>query len=95
MKAKAAVLAALFMTFNASAAINRDTAEAIALREVPGAQIAGGALDKLNGRLVWSFDLSKPGSRNFTEVTIDAESGKVLGVRLETPAEQAGWTQPL
>jgi len=83
------------MTFNAHAAISRDTAEAIALKQVPGAQIAGGALDRLNGRLVWAFDLSEPGSRNFIEVTIDADTGRVLSVRLETPAEQVGWTQPL
>lgn len=76
------------MTFNACAAIGRDKAEAIALRQVPGAEIAAGALDKLKGRLVWSFDLSQPGSRNFTEVTIDAETGNVLEVKLETPAEQ-------
>lgn len=83
------------MTFNASAAINRDAAEAIALKHVPGAQIAGGSLEKVNGRLVWSLDLSKPGSKNFTEVNIDADTGKVLSVRVETPAEQVGWTQPL
>ena len=96
MKPKTAVLAALFfMTFSAGAAINRDKAEEIALRQVPGALIAGGSIEKQNGRLVWSFDLSKPGSRNFTEVTIDADTGRVLAVRLETPAEQVGWTQPL
>ncbi|MGQ0652001.1 MAG: PepSY domain-containing protein [Betaproteobacteria bacterium] len=80
----------LAFSLSAAAAISRDKAEAIALKQVPGAQIAGGSLDKLNGRLVWSLDLNQPGSRNFTEVTIDAESGKVLRVRLETPADQVG-----
>jgi len=83
------------LVWDAAAAISRDKAEAIALRQVPGATIAAGALDKLKGRLVWSFDLSRPESRNLTEVVIDADTGKVLAVRLETPAEQVGWTQPL
>jgi len=85
----------LLSSITAHAAISRDTAEAIALRQVPGAEIAGGSLDRLDGRLVWSLDLTQPGSRNFTEVIVDAESGKVLRVRLETPADQVGWTQPL
>jgi uncharacterized membrane protein YkoI len=98
MKLKAALLGAclaLSMTFNASASINRDRAEEIALKRVPGAIISSGALDKVDGRLVWSFDLSQPGSKNFTEVLIDADNGKVLSVRVETPAEQVGKTQPL
>lgn len=84
-----------FFSLSAAAAISRDKAEAIALKQVPGAHIAGGSLDRLRGRLVWSFDLSQPGSRNFTEVTIDAETGRVLAKRLETPADQVGWMAPL
>jgi uncharacterized membrane protein YkoI len=96
MKAKTALLiATAFMTFNAYAAISRDKAEAIALRQVPGAQISGGGLEKAQGRDVWTFDLSTQSSKNFTEVVIDAESGKVLSVRVETPADQVGKTQPL
>ena len=95
MKAKTALLATLFMTFNAYAAISRDKAEAIALKQLPGSQIVAGGLEKAQGREVWTFDLSVPNSRNFTEVVIDAESGKVLSKRLETPADQVGKTQPL
>jgi uncharacterized membrane protein YkoI len=78
------------LVWDAAAAISRDKAEAIALAQVPGAQVAGGALDKLNGRLVWALDLAQPGSKNLTEVVIDADTGKVLSVRLETPADQVG-----
>jgi len=95
MNPKMALLAGLLVTFDANAAIGRDKAEAIALQQVPGAQISGGGLEKANGREVWTFDLSTPSSRNFTEVVIDAESGKVLSVRVETPADQVGKTQPL
>ena len=90
-----AACAALLVVSNVHAAVNRDTAEQIALRQVPGANIVGGGLEKVRGRLVWTFELATPQSRNFTEVAIDHETGKVLTVRLETPAEQVDKTQPL
>lgn len=96
MHTKILVLASLFLVSNAWASINRDAAERIALREVPGANIVGGGLEKAHdGRYVWTMELATRKSRNLTEVVIDAESGKVLTVRLESPADQVGKTQPL
>jgi uncharacterized membrane protein YkoI len=88
-------LSSFFAIQTAHASVNRDTAEEIALKQVPGGNIVGGGLEKANGRLVWTLELAVPTSRNVHEVVIDADSGKVLSVRIETPAEQVGKTQPL
>ena len=69
--------------------ISRAEAEKIALARVPGGKTISGKLEKEKGRQIWSFDISMPGSRNITEVWVDARTGKVVHVVLETPAEQA------
>jgi hypothetical protein len=69
--------------------ISRAEAEKIALARVPGGKTLTGKLEKEKGRQIWSFDISMPGSRNITEVWIDARTGEVLSTQIETPAEQA------
>jgi hypothetical protein len=69
--------------------ISRAEAEKTALARVPGGKTISGKLEKEKGRQVWSFDISMPGSRNITEVWIDARTGEVIGTQIETPAEQA------
>jgi hypothetical protein len=69
--------------------ISRAEAEKTALALVPGGKTISGKLEREKGREVWSFDISMPGSRNITEVWVDARTGKVVHVVLETPAEQA------
>jgi uncharacterized membrane protein YkoI len=56
---------------------------------VPGGKTISGKLEKEKGRQVWSFDISMPGSRNITEVWVDARTGAVVATTIETPAEQA------
>jgi hypothetical protein len=69
--------------------LSRAEAEKIALARVPGGKTISGKLEKEKGRQVWSFDISMPGSRNITEVWVDARTGEVVGTQIETPAEQA------
>jgi len=69
--------------------ISRAEAEKIALARVPGGKTISGKLEKEKGRQVWSFDISMPGSRNITEVWVDARTGEVVSTQIETPAEQA------
>ena len=69
--------------------ISRAEAEKIALARVPGGKTISGKLEKEKGRQVWSFDISMPGSRNITEVWVDARTGEVVGTQIETPADQA------
>jgi hypothetical protein len=69
--------------------IDRATAEKTALARVPGGQIRESELEKEHGKLVWSFDISRSTSADITEVQIDAMTGEVVAVEIETPADQA------
>ena len=40
-------------------------------------------LEKENGKLIWSFDLTTPTSKNVTEVNVDAVTGDVISVEKE------------
>ena len=71
------------------AKVSRADAEHTALAKVPGGTIKDGELEKEKGKLIWSFDISVPGSADIKEVAVDAISGAVLSVETETPAQQA------
>ena len=70
------------------AKISKAQAERIALSHAPGGTIKEGELEKENGRLIWSFDISTPGSVDTTEVNVDAQSGQVVSVSKETPVQE-------
>jgi hypothetical protein len=82
------VLAALH-ELQADAKVTRAAAEKIALAKVPNGKIKSGELEREHGKLVWSFDISTPHSKNITEVQVDAKTGKILVVEMETPQDQA------
>lgn len=71
------------------ARISQAQAQTIALARVPNGTIKEGDLEKEKGILIWSFDIATPGSPNITEVAVDAHSGQVVSVDVETPAQQA------
>ena len=71
------------------AKISKADAEKTALSKVPGGTIKDGELEKEKGKLIWSFDIATPGSANITEVAVDAITGAVVAVDVETPADQA------
>lgn len=73
----------------ASGKIRREAAQASALAKVPGGTVKDGELEKENGKLIWSFDIAIPGSKDIKEVAVDAITGAVLSVDTETPADQA------
>lgn len=73
----------------AEAKVSRLDAETTALAAVPGGVIKEAELERENGMLVWSFDVSTPGSKDITEVQVDALNGKVVSVEKETPSDQA------
>jgi uncharacterized membrane protein YkoI len=73
----------------AQAKITKATAEKTALAKVPNGTIKSGELEKEHGKLVWSFDISTPHSKNITEVQVDAKTGKIAVVEIETPKDQA------
>lgn len=75
------------------ASVMRSEAEKIALTKVPHGAIQTGDLEKEHGKLVWSFDIARPGTKEITEVHVDAKTGRILLVKNETPAEQAAELQ--
>src|ERR1039458_7162093 len=72
----------------AQAKISKEQAQQTALAKAPGGTIKEGELEKEKGKLIWSFDISTPGSPNTTEVNVDAITGDVISVETETPAQQ-------
>lgn len=73
----------------AKAKISKAAATKIALAKVPGGKVKDSELEEENGKLIWSFDIATKGSKDITEVAVDAITGEVVSVATETPAQQA------
>lgn len=68
--------------------ISKPEAKKTALARVPNGKIKDSELEQENCKLVWSFDIATKGSKDITEVQVDATTGKIVSVAKETPAEQ-------
>jgi hypothetical protein len=64
-------------------------ARKLALGKVPGGQVKSAELEREHGVLIWSFDITMPNNKNITEVAVDAKTGKIANVEIETPEQQA------
>ncbi len=73
----------------AQAKVPEAKAQKTALAKVPGGSIRSSELEQERGKLIWSFDIAMPRSRNVTEVQVDAKTGKIVSTQIETPADQA------
>ena len=73
----------------AEAKVSQEDAQKTALAKVPGGAVKESELEKEHGKLIWSFDIATPDSKDIMEVEVDAVTGAVLGVDKET-AEAAG-----
>src|SRR5215470_14758346 len=73
----------------AQAKVSRADAEKAALAKVPGGTIKEGELEKEKGKLIWSFDISTPGSSDIKEVQVDAITGAVVSIETETASAEA------
>ena len=72
----------------AQAKITKAEAEKIALAKVPGGTIKEGEIEKEKGKIIWSFDIATPGTKDIIEVQVDAMTGDVIDVSKETVADQ-------
>ena len=72
----------------AQAKVSEADAQATALAKVPGGAVSSSELEKEHGKLVWSFDIAKAGSKNVTEVQVDAKTGKIVSTKTETPDQE-------
>ena len=73
----------------AKAKITKAEAMKTALAKVPAGKVKEGELEEENGKLIWSFDIATKGSKNITEVAVDAITGEIVAVATETPADQS------
>jgi uncharacterized membrane protein YkoI len=72
----------------ARAKITRAEAQKIALGKVPNGVVKEGGLEEEHGQLIWSFDISSPGTKEITEVAVDAISGQIIAVDQESPEKE-------
>jgi len=72
----------------AQAKISKEQAQQTALAKIPGGTAKEGELEMEKGKLIWSFDISTPDSKDITEVAVDAITGDVASVEKETPGQQ-------
>ena len=73
----------------AEAKVTEVEARKTALAKVPEGSIKSAELEKERGKLIWSFDVAMPRSRDITEVQVDARTGKTVTTQIETPTDQA------
>ena len=73
----------------AEAKVTEAAARTTALAKVPNGTVQSSALEKERGKLVWSFDISQPTTKDLTEVQVDATTGAIASVKKETPAQEA------
>ena len=66
--------------------VTKHQAKKIAMARVKGGAIKSVELEKENGMLNWSIDVAQPGKKNITDVWVDAATGRVTAVEVETPA---------
>lgn len=66
--------------------ITMDQARKAALAAVPGGAVKSQELEKEKGRWIYSFDIQS--GKEIREVWIDAETGKVLANKAESPADE-------
>lgn len=71
------------------AKLSRADAEKAALARVPNGTVKEGELEKEHGLLIWSFDISQPGTKDITEVHVNANTGEIVRVEKEDQAAQA------
>src|ERR1700749_4609527 len=73
----------------AEAKISESDARAIALAKVPNGTIKEGELEKEHGKLIWSFDIATPDTKDITEVNVDAITGDVVSMDKESAESEA------
>ena len=69
--------------------ITKVEAEQIALAKVPRGIVKSAEIEKEKGRIVWSFDIARPGTNDITEILVDAKTGKIIFIQIESPRDQA------
>jgi len=75
-------------SLESQAKVTKAQAQEIALAKVPGGTVKEAEIEKEHGKVIWSFDIATAGTKDITEVQVDATTGNVVAVEHETPADQ-------
>jgi uncharacterized membrane protein YkoI len=67
------------------AKISKADAKATAQAKVPNGTITESELEREHGKIIWSFDMVTPDSKDVTEVNVDAVTGALVNVEHEKP----------
>jgi Peptidase propeptide and YPEB domain len=67
------------------ARVTKHQAKKIALARVGHGAIKCVELQKENGVLIWSVDIAQPPKKDLTDVWVDATTGRITAVEVETP----------
>src|SRR6187399_802900 len=71
------------------ARVTKHQAKKIALARVKDGAIKCVELEKENGMLIWSVDIAQPPKKDLTDVWVDATTGKITVIEIETPITEA------
>jgi hypothetical protein len=71
-----------------TASISEAQARQTALAAVHGGTVRESELEREEGKDIWSFDIAQPGLKGVKEVAVDAHTGKVLEISVETEAQE-------
>ena len=71
-----------------AAKITEAAAAEAAQKRVPKATIASVELERENGRLIYSYDMTTKGKPGVDEVNVDAVTGKIISVAHESPVTE-------
>src|ERR1035437_2073542 len=67
----------------AQAKVSKETAQQTALAKVPNGTVKESEIEMEKGKLIWSFDITTPDTKDITEVSADAITGEVVSVEKE------------
>jgi uncharacterized membrane protein YkoI len=68
-----------------AARISEADARATALKQVPNGTVKSSELERENGKLIYSYDITVPGKSGIDEVNINAVDGSIVAKSHETP----------
>jgi uncharacterized membrane protein YkoI len=77
------------VALKSEAKVTEEAATKTALAAVPTGKVKEAELEREHGKLVWSFDLALPKTKDITEVQVDARTGELVSTEVETAADQA------
>ena len=68
--------------------LTKHQAKRIALARVKHGTVKCVLLEKQNGVLIWSVDIGQPLKKDLTDVWVDATTGEITSVQIETPIDE-------